>query len=247
MMKIAVIFDVFMIYMAPVYCAFVTHGPRAGVKHLQIHSTNGGEDELFDSWDPRLSPHMYPEGIPSTTTSGNGIGQPKPKDLEKIGVLLIDHGSRKPESNAFLHHLADSYRYSDSCPPHVLVGAAHMEISEPSIEVGIRNLISDGATRIVCVPYFLSPGRHATEDVPRLIEEAKFSIGNPDITITSTTYLGADTGAITQLISGMVQKAIRNGPKKASKMNDIGFFGEVMRMMDETIAQEEDNSFPGMQ
>jgi len=184
---------------------------------------------------------------------------------------LIDHGSRKPESNAFLHHLADSYRYSDSCPPHVLVGAAHMEISEPSIEVGIRNLISDGASkyfiirflsidghtkffqkycfvaRIVCVPYFLSPGRHATEDVPRLIEEAKFSIGNPDITITSTTYLGADTGAITQLISGMVQKAIRNGPKKASKMNDIGFFGEVMRMMDETIAQEEDDSFPGMQ
>jgi len=89
MMKIAVIFDVFMIYMAPVYCAFVTHGPRAGVKHLQIHSTNGGEDELFDSWDPRLSPHMYPEGIPSTTTSGNGIGQPKPKDLEKIGEFRV--------------------------------------------------------------------------------------------------------------------------------------------------------------
>ena len=99
MMKIAVIFDVFMIYMAPVYCAFVTHGPRAGVKKFQIHSTNGGDDDLFDSWDPRLSPHMYPEGIPSTTTSGNGIGQPKPKDLEKIGefsvITLLSRNARR--------------------------------------------------------------------------------------------------------------------------------------------------------
>ena len=37
-----------------------------------------------------------------------------------------------------------------------------------------RNMITnDKVTEIVCVPYFLSPGKHSTVDVPNLIAEAR--------------------------------------------------------------------------
>ncbi len=49
-----------------------------------------------------------------------------------------------------------------------------MELSAPSILDALRDmLLSDGVTEVVCVPYFLSPGRHAMEDVPNLIAEAR--------------------------------------------------------------------------
>ncbi len=34
-------------------------------------------------------------------------------------------------------------------------------------------ILNDKVTEIVCVPYFLSPGKHTTVDVPNLIAEAK--------------------------------------------------------------------------
>ena len=53
-----------------------------------------------------------------------------------------------------------------------------MELSAPSILDALRDvLVSDGVTEVVCVPYFLSPGRHATEDVPNLIAEARDVLG----------------------------------------------------------------------
>ena len=49
-----------------------------------------------------------------------------------------------------------------------------MEIASPSILDTIRDIIiSDQVTSIICVPYFLSPGRHATKDVPELIHQAR--------------------------------------------------------------------------
>jgi sirohydrochlorin ferrochelatase len=49
-----------------------------------------------------------------------------------------------------------------------------MEIASPSILDSLRSIFaSDQVTKVVCVPYFLSPGRHATEDVPNLIDEAR--------------------------------------------------------------------------
>ena len=115
--------------------------------------SSGSSDDIFENWDPRLSPHMYPEGIPSKNSSTDEDDQSKEKEVEKIGVLLIDHGSRKAESNAFLHILAQQYQSSQKCPPHVIVGAAHMEIAPPSIEMGISSLIDAGASKSLAFIY----------------------------------------------------------------------------------------------
>ena len=48
-----------------------------------------------------------------------------------------------------------------------------MEIAPPSIKDGIQTFVEEeGVEKIVCHPYFLSPGRHVVEDIPQVIEEA---------------------------------------------------------------------------
>lgn len=90
-------------------------------------------------------------------------------------LLLIDHGSRLPEANLSLPELGALVREvlaersgSASTP----VGCAHMELASPSIEDAVRLLKDAGAEEIVAVPCMVTPGRHATEDIPRLVAEA---------------------------------------------------------------------------
>jgi len=53
-----------------------------------------------------------------------------------------------------------------------IVEPAHMELAEPSIAAAFARCVARGAQRVVIVPYFLGPGRHWNEDIPRLAAEA---------------------------------------------------------------------------
>ena len=53
-----------------------------------------------------------------------------------------------------------------------IVEPAHMELAEPSIAAAFARCVEQGATLVVIVPYFLAPGRHWNEDIPRLAAEA---------------------------------------------------------------------------
>jgi sirohydrochlorin ferrochelatase len=86
-----------------------------------------------------------------------------------LGLLLIDHGSSKPESNMQL--LTVCKLVQTHCP-HVVVAGAHMELAEPSIPQQIDAFAALGVTELTVVPYFLAPGRHAREDIPRLVKDA---------------------------------------------------------------------------
>lgn len=56
--------------------------------------------------------------------------------------------------------------------PSVLVRAAHMELAEPLIPDGVDACVGAGATELVVFPYMLSPGKHSTRDIPRIVGEA---------------------------------------------------------------------------
>lgn len=47
-----------------------------------------------------------------------------------------------------------------------------MELAEPSIEQGFAACAAAGALDVTVHPYMLAPGRHATRDIPRMVEEA---------------------------------------------------------------------------
>jgi sirohydrochlorin ferrochelatase len=53
-----------------------------------------------------------------------------------------------------------------------IVEPAHMELAKPSIQDAFGRATSKGARLIVVHPYFLAPGRHWRQDIPRLASEA---------------------------------------------------------------------------
>lgn len=93
------------------------------------------------------------------------------KDYENqgLGIVIVDHGSRKPESNAMLEDFVASFRGSSG---YSIVEPAHMELAEPSIAQAFDRCVEQGARRVVVMPYFLLPGRHWQEDIPALAAAA---------------------------------------------------------------------------
>lgn len=85
-------------------------------------------------------------------------------------ILIIDHGSVKPEANHMLSCVANLLQAMVG--DGVLVRYAHMELAEPSIEQSFTACVEAGATEVIAFPYMLSPGKHSTRDIPRLVAEA---------------------------------------------------------------------------
>jgi sirohydrochlorin ferrochelatase len=101
-------------------------------------------------------------------------------------ILLIDHGSKREEANEMLACVRGMVQ--QQAGPDVLVGYAHMELAEPSIEQGIAECVKRGATEVIAFPYMLSPGKHSTRDIPRMITEAAKQF--PGVTFSVTPAFG---------------------------------------------------------
>ena len=206
-------------------------------------SADEQKDDLFDYFDPLMSPHAYPDGIkPSTmstattpsplkvvgnedSSSSNSSSSNSSSNnrRKKIGVLLMDHGSKKEKSNARLQAMANLYQLtsngvdddddddSESTEPTIIVLAAHMEIGTPSIHDGLTALKYMGVDEIICHPFFLSAdGRHVKEDIPRIIDEAIEDLwgensGSAPIPIVTTAPVGSNT----QLMLGAIHSLVR--------------------------------------
>jgi sirohydrochlorin ferrochelatase len=77
-------------------------------------------------------------------------------------LLLIAHGSRRPEANADLEFVATDMRRRGL---FAFVQCSYLELAEPNIQTGGAKCVEAGAASVVMLPYFLSPGRHVTEDL----------------------------------------------------------------------------------
>ena len=84
-----------------------------------------------------------------------------------------------------LHLVADLLRQKR---PDLIVEVAHMELAEPTIPQVIESCVKAGATEIIVHPYMLSPGRHATQDIPRIATESASAY--PNIALRVTDPLG---------------------------------------------------------
>jgi sirohydrochlorin ferrochelatase len=79
----------------------------------------------------------------------------------RTALLLIAHGSRNPEANEDLCHVARSLEARG----HPTVEASFLELAEPGIDEGGRRCVVRGGERVVLVPYFLSAGVHVRRDL----------------------------------------------------------------------------------
>ncbi|TFH30355.1 MAG: hypothetical protein E4H00_05300, partial [Myxococcales bacterium] len=79
-----------------------------------------------------------------------------------------------------------------------IVEPAHMEIAEPTIAQAFARCVEQGATRVVVHPFMLAPGRHVTEDLPRLIAEA--AAPHDGVTFAMAAPLGSHAGVIDAVV-----------------------------------------------
>lgn len=100
-------------------------------------------------------------------------------------LLIVDHGSTRDEANRMLEAVAEIVRRKR---PGLLVHVAHMELARPTLEEGVEACVRDGATVVIVHPYMLSPGRHATCDIPAMVEQA--AVRYRDVTFRVTGPLG---------------------------------------------------------
>ncbi len=116
------------------------------------------------------------------------------------GVILVDHGSRVAESNDALLRVVKRFQ---ATLQHAIVEPAHMELAEPSLATAVARCVSQGARRIIVVPFFLLPGRHWRKDIPQLTRDACLPHG--DLPYLVTAPLGDAQGVVDVLIGRMSQ------------------------------------------
>ena len=125
----------------------------------------------------------------------------------KTGIIIVDHGSRRQESNRMLEELAALFaaRFRQK---YGIVEPAHMELAEPSIATAFDRCAKQGAQRVVVCPFFLGPGKHWTQDIPRLAADAARKHSGVHYHVSPT--LGIDD-LILDLLDKRVQGCMNNG------------------------------------
>ncbi len=88
----------------------------------------------------------------------------------KIGVLLVNHGSRSATWRESLLHL--EAQVAPTILTHRAVGkvkTAFMEYTEPSIATRMKEFDQEGFTDVIIVPVFLTVSPHTFDDIPTIV------------------------------------------------------------------------------
>ena len=117
-------------------------------------------------------------------------------------LLILAHGSPRPESNRGLYEIAELCRQR-GIYHHVQVG--FLECNEPSIPASIDLCVAEGVQEIVAVPFFLHTGTHVAEDLPALLNEGR--IRHPSIDFRLGPFLGR-AERLTDIIDDRITAAI---------------------------------------
>ncbi len=111
-------------------------------------------------------------------------------------LIIVAHGSRREASNEEVRELTRKIR--EEAYDFDYVESAFLELADPSIPEGIRAAIVKGHKRVVVLPYFLSAGRHVTDDIPAKIQVVQDEF--PEVEIHLAPYVGAAAGIVDLLL-----------------------------------------------
>ena len=130
-------------------------------------------------------------------------------------ILLVAHGSRRPEANADLVELAKLFqqRFADE-----IIEVGYLELTEPTIPDGLRNCAERGATSVSILPYFLSHGAHVTEDLVEFQEE--FRKESPKVDCCICPPIGLHEKIVDVMLQRLSQGRERHAQKETSNRSD---------------------------
>lgn len=82
--------------------------------------------------------------------------------------------------------------------PDLPVACAFLELTTPDLATVVEQLMAQNLTRLRIVPMFLGVGRHAREDLPKLVDELRFAY--PQMAFELTPSVG-EHPAMTALLA----------------------------------------------
>lgn len=123
--------------------------------------------------------------------------------LDKTGVIFVYHGSRDGAPN---EHLMDVVKRFKKETGTEIAEAGHLGKSRPSIMEAFQSCVEQGATNIVCLPFFLTRTRHVQDDVPVLMAEAASRYDGVGYTIADPLGMSFPNSVV-DLIQKSVEKA----------------------------------------
>jgi len=86
------------------------------------------------------------------------------------GYVVFAHGSRLEAANNAVRRVAEELADAGG---YDAVEAAFLDLDHPTLAEAVELLVSRGARRVAVIPYFLTPGRHLTQDMSALGEEIR--------------------------------------------------------------------------
>ncbi len=93
-------------------------------------------------------------------------------------IILLAHGSRDSQWRTPIEAVASKIIERQ---PGILLRCAYLELSSPTLPEAAAELIDCGARQVRIFPLFLGVGKHAREDMPKLV--AQIHAAHPDIQI----------------------------------------------------------------
>jgi sirohydrochlorin ferrochelatase len=136
---------------------------------------------------------------------------------EQLGIIVIDHGSRRSESNS---QLLDFVQLLKRQGQYKIVEPAHMEIAQPDMATAMDNCVRQGALYIVIHPWFLGPGRHWREHIPRLAADAASS--HSQVAYVVTEPLGLHPGLVQATFDRILEALDENRAAAGSERAVVG-------------------------
>jgi sirohydrochlorin cobaltochelatase len=102
-------------------------------------------------------------------------------------VVLFGHGSREPQWRRPMDEVAARIAARE---PQVPVRCAFLELEAPDLRAAVAELAAAGCTAVTVLPMFLGVGRHAREDLPKLVDEVRRL--HPAVNVELRPPLGED-------------------------------------------------------
>ncbi|WP_243289931.1 sirohydrochlorin chelatase [Bacillus sp. FJAT-47783] len=112
-------------------------------------------------------------------------------------VLYVFHGSRLKQTK---EEALTFFNYCQQSAPFSIQYYAFLELSNPSIEEGVKQCIESGATEIAIIPILLFAAGHAKKDIPKILQKLKEQY--PFVHL----YYGKPLGVNESMVNTIVEK-----------------------------------------
>ena len=89
---------------------------------------------------------------------------------DQTGLILLAHGSRDA---LWRQPIEAVHQQVQAMRPDLPCICAYLDACAPDLPAATQTLIAQGVQHLIVLPLFLGTGKHAREDIPRLLDELR--------------------------------------------------------------------------